>query len=309
MGSSAGAEARQVRPSELATVVVLAITVAVGCVLLGSWQYGRYQNKTERLDRIQRNYDARPVPVGVVLPDPGRPLDQRDEWRPVQVEGRYLAEATVLVRNRPRPATGDADPVYGFVVVTALELSDGRVLWVDRGWVPNAVDGARAGVVPDRAPAPPTGAVVAVVTLRPSEPDRGGQLPAGQVASIAVPRLTAGLADSDVVVPQIDPRRVYQTAYGALRSQTPPATSTPVPQPRPQVDGSRGINASYAVQWLVFAGLALGFPVWWWRTHRDSGSGPGASGTRRRGPTRRRTSWLGADEEAEQAEIDRAAPQ
>ena len=36
----------------------------------------------------------------------------------------------------------------------------------------------------------------------------------------------------------------------------------------PELDGGEGINASYAVQWLLFAVAALGFPYWFVRRGR-----------------------------------------
>jgi len=51
-------------------------------------------------------------------------------------------------------------------------------------------------------------------------------------------------------------------AYGVLVSETPPASPAPALLDRPVVDGGEGINASYAVQWALFALMGLAFPVW-----------------------------------------------
>jgi hypothetical protein len=53
-------------------------------------------------------------------------------------------------------------------------------------------------------------------------------------------------------------------AYGQLAGETPPVATAPDPLGRPVLDGGEGINASYAVQWGLFAAMGLGFP-WWWR--------------------------------------------
>jgi hypothetical protein len=42
-------------------------------------------------------------------------------------------------------------------------------------------------------------------------------------------------------------------------------------------DGGEGINASYAVQWAVFALLGLGFPIWVVRRRRDAAAEDAAS--------------------------------
>ena len=102
-------------------------------------------------DRVEQNYDAPAVPLTEVLGDDDV-LDPDDEWRPVTLQGEYLADEQLLVRNRPHGGTS------AFEVLVPFRDVDGRVLIVDRGWVPPG-----EGDVPDAIPAPPSGEVTRCV--------------------------------------------------------------------------------------------------------------------------------------------------
>lgn len=236
---------------------VLAVTVALACVALGRWQWSRYQEKDQRKQLIERNFAAPVVPLAAVVPSPRSALARDDEWRPVRLSGRYAVDRTVLVRNRPRDV-GDTAPAYGYEVLVPLVLDDGSALLVDRGWVPSGMTGPNPAQAPDAVPPPAAGRVAVVVRLRPSEPVRQARTSAGQVGSIAVDQVAAstGLA-------------LYRP-YGVLVSESPTSVPAPALIGKPALDGGEGINASYAVQWLVFAALALGLPIWWrWRLRRQ----------------------------------------
>jgi cytochrome oxidase assembly protein ShyY1 len=236
---------------------LLAVLFAVACVGLGRWQWHRYEDKHARSQLVERNYGAAPVPLAELQPAADAPFDPKQQWRQVVATGRYDAERTVLVRNRPHRA-GSNDPTYGYEVLVPLRLPDGSALLVDRGWVPNGLRGSNPGQRPDAVPDPPTGEVRVVVRLRPSEASRTRQLPPGQVASIAVPRV------AEVTGLPLRP------AYGALVSESPAPAAAPAPLDPPERDGNEGINASYAVQWALFALLGLGFPVWLRRRQREA---------------------------------------
>ena len=228
---------------------LLALVFATACVLLGRWQLSRFQDKHERAQLVTRNYDAAPVPLAELLALPEAAFDPRRQWRTVTVSGTYDASATHLVRNRPRKG-GGADAVFGYEVLVPLRLDDGSALLVDRGWLPNGTRGSTPGQAPDAVPDPPAGRVEVVARLKSSEPQRGGDLPRRQVASIAVGDIAGRLGYP-----------VYP-AYGVLVRESPSVTPAPAALDRPVIDGGEGINASYAAQWVLFALLGLGFPVW-----------------------------------------------
>jgi cytochrome oxidase assembly protein ShyY1 len=236
---------------------LLAVLFAAACVGLGRWQLHRYQDKHARSQLVERNYGAAPVPLTDLLPQAGAPLDPTLQWRQVEATGTYDAEHTVLARNRPHRA-GSNDPAYGYEVLVPLRLADGSALLIDRGWLPSGSRGTNPAQAPDAVPTPPSGTVRVVARLRASEPVRDRRLPPGQVSSVAVPRIAemTGLP--------------LRAAYAALVSETPAPAVAPARLDPPDIDGNEGINASYAVQWVVFALLGLGFPLWLRRRQREA---------------------------------------
>jgi cytochrome oxidase assembly protein ShyY1 len=266
-------------------VSLLAVLVALACLALGRWQWHRFEDKHHRKQLVARNYDAAPVPLASVLKGTDTALEPALQWRQVRVVGRYDVDGTTLVRNRPRDIAGS--PVFGYEVLVPLVLDDGSALLVDRGWLPNGTTGNAPGQAPDTVPPPPPGRVEVVARLRPSEPRRTQRVPRGQVGSIAVRQ-----------VEQMLGRPLYG-AYGVLVSESPSAAAAPEPIGRPVLDGGEGINASYAVQWWLFAAMALGFPVWFARRRPGGGDSPGDGHSAGDGdpvPARRRRIWDDEDE-------------
>jgi cytochrome oxidase assembly protein ShyY1 len=258
---------------------LFAALLAAACVLLGRWQWGRHEARVARADLIQRNYDAPPVPVATVLPDPAAPLPADSEWRQVRLQGSYLADRTVLVRNRP------LDKTYGYAVVVPFRPTDGgAVLLVDRGWIPNGASGAR----PDAVPAPPGGQVTVVARLRPTEPALGRSAPAGQQQSIDVPGITATLGTPAVA-----------RAYGVLAAEVPAPSAAPRALARP--DGDLGSHLAYAVQW--WAGAVTAFVLLFVyaakEATRRTGSAPRATPQQVPARSRRRQRQGPTDEEWE----------
>jgi cytochrome oxidase assembly protein ShyY1 len=251
------------RHQQIIALALMAVIVALGCVALGRWQWHRYQDKHDRKQLVERNYDAAAVPLRDLLPGPDATLDPGLQWRPVRTVGRYDTQATTLVRNRPSDL-GGGGPTYGYEVLVPLVLDDGSALLVDRGWLPNGTTGSTPGRAPDTVPVPPAGQVEVVVRLRPGEPRRSEQAPQGQVGSIALDQVAA-----------LTGQRLYR-AYGVLVSESPAPSSAPAALGRPELDGGEGVNASYAVQWVVFALLALGFPFWYVRRQRALAEGASA---------------------------------
>lgn len=222
-------------------VVALGLVVATACVLLGRWQWTRHVARADAAALVTGNYDAAPVPLAELLP-PGTGLDPDDEWRAVSVGGRYVDDATVVLRNRPvggRPAVHVLTP---FVV----DPDDGgpAVLVVDRGWLAAGSEESDDGV-----PAAPEGEVDLVVRLRPTEP-AGRAGPPGQVYRVDPPAvLRAGDAvDAVGALPVLG-------AYGVLAVEDPSVEPAPTVLPAP--DTSLGSHLSYAFQWWAFAVGAL----------------------------------------------------
>ncbi|TXK17604.1 SURF1 family protein [Homoserinibacter sp. GY 40078] len=257
--------------------LALTIVFALACGLLSWWQWSRRAEAVSEIARIEANYDADPRPIAEVLPDDVWDVDA--EWTPVVLQGEYLAEDQVLVRNRVR----NGSP--GFEQLIPLLQDDGTVVIVDRGWLPLG-DGEDA--LPDAVPTPPSGHVEVVARLRPSEPELPGRsAPDGQIPSIHVPTM---LDDLDAAT--------YESAYGALVSEDPAPAVAPLAAERPAED--EGPHLSYALQWIAFGVLAFVGLFWAWRRERRIAALPAEEQAAARAPRREH-----ADADVEDAILDR----
>lgn len=193
------------RLTRWAVYVLIAIGFAVACVFLSNWQFERNETRAAQIELVEENYDAKPVPLSDLIGEDGA-LDPSDEWRPVILQGEYLADQQLLVRNRPHGGTS------AFEVLVPFRDVDGRIFIVDRGWVPPG-----DGDAPDSVPAPPEGEAEVTVRLRPGEqvPASGRGAPEGQVPTINLPTI-ADLVDGDVIT----------GAYGRMISEDPAGAGT-----------------------------------------------------------------------------------
>ncbi len=95
---------------------------------LGRWQLQRAAEKEQYVAAIQEKMSY-PVLHNTQLITASHP----EQWvhQPVQLQGRWLAQRTVLLDNRQMNGR------VGFFVLTPLLLSDANwVVWVQRGWIP-----------------------------------------------------------------------------------------------------------------------------------------------------------------------------
>ena len=208
--------------------LVVATVFAISCVLLSEWQFDRRAHRVEQIELVKQNYDAPAVELGSFEASVG------SKWRPVTLEGRYLVDLQLLVRNRPQ----NGQP--GFETLVPFQTLKGDVFIVSRGWLPT---GSKTDS-PDRVPMPSI--EVQVITARlvafESKPDRDA--PAGQVAGI-------NLAELENKV-QVDFRTDW---YLRMASEADAPAEMPLPLLKPSTD--EGNHLSYALQWLLFG--ILGF--------------------------------------------------
>lgn len=227
------------RPSWIAFHLLVIVGI-VAMVNFGLWQLDRLdQRRTFNAEVIDRS--ALPVaPVAQLLPAGGATSAdavRELEWRAASARGVYRPDEQFLVVNRSQ--NGRA----GYNVVTPMTLPDGRLLVVNRGFVPLGFD----------PPDPPAGEVTVGGVLRPSEQRRTGQLsdPADgvllEVQRIDLERLATQLGD-DALPMYLD----------LLESD--PAELPGLPEPVIWPDLSEGPHLSYAVQWFIFAAsVAVGW--------------------------------------------------
>ncbi|WP_110589196.1 SURF1 family protein [Microbacterium suaedae] len=228
--------------------VAVAIAFALVCAVLSHWQFSRNEERTEANRLISENYDAAPVPLSELMTG-SDDFDPGDEWRPVALTGRYLANEQLLARNRAQGGTA------AYEVIVPFQLDDGRILAVDRGWVPPAYSGGA-----EEVPAPPQGETTVIARLRPSEPlpSSGRGAPEGQLPTIHAPSVAAQTGGDAIT-----------TAYAILVSEDPAPAEAPQALAAPEEDP--GPHLSYAIQWILFAIMGFAFIGYMIRTEIRAG--------------------------------------
>jgi cytochrome oxidase assembly protein ShyY1 len=251
------------RAGRWAMYISLAIAFAIACAFLSNWQFSRNEERATQLALVERNYDATPVPLGELIPA-GAELDPAHEWRPVELTGSYVTDDQLLVRNRPHGGTS------AFEVLVPFRLDDGRVLLIDRGWVPPGDDQP----VPDAVPEAPKGTVTVVARLQGGEPlpASGRTAPDGQVPTINLPLV------AEAVSPATGDD-LETSAYGIVVSEDPAPGTMPTALESPSEDP--GPHLSYAIQWILFAIMGfvfIGYVIRTERRHRREDAEEAAAG-------------------------------
>ncbi|TAK69610.1 MAG: SURF1 family protein [Actinomycetota bacterium] len=240
------------------TVTVLLAIVAFG--LLSRWQWSRAEAKrAERAAVVDRSaHGATPIDQvlaatdasGTAVTGAGE-LGADVEWRSVTATGRYEPASTVLVRKRP------LNGANGFWVATALRTDTGRLLWINRGWIPATADATAV----QRAPDPPAGLVTVTGRLRAPQSGPSAQprdLPAGQVTDLDIAMLSRrddAAADNGTTASASGGGSPVYPAYLELTGSDPADSAALTVLPPPDIDDTR--NLSYAVQWILFALVAV----------------------------------------------------
>ncbi|MEJ5989814.1 SURF1 family protein [Ramlibacter sp. PS3R-8] len=110
--------------------IAIAAVVGIGVTAsLGTWQWGRGQQRTALHDAMTARAGSAPVTIPELVA--ARGVDPALLHRPVVIRGSWIAERTVFLDNRQMNA------VPGFYVVTPLRIEGSEaVILVQRGWAP-----------------------------------------------------------------------------------------------------------------------------------------------------------------------------
>ncbi|CAB4667482.1 unannotated protein [freshwater metagenome] len=204
---------------------LLVIGVIVGFGLLSQWQWSRAEAK--RIDRIALESASFASPTA--LPEK-RILKDSQEWSRFNVTGRFVATDQVVVRKRPLNGTN------GFWVMTIFETNTGIALWVNRGWMPARGIATQMPAIPQPVTTPQT----ITGAWRNFEAASSAQL--------------SGLPKGMVPAPAAEVLPIQGSVPGYLVI-TNPAQSGLELIPTPEIDETQ--NVSYAVQWILFAAVAI----------------------------------------------------
>lgn len=235
------------RPAALASHLLVLAVVGI-LVTLGQWQVQRLEERRDQNERLEERLAAPPVDVTDLASRPALD-DAALEYRRVTVTGTYLPEEELLLEGRQLRGQSGRDSFL------PLQLEDGTLVLVRRGWVPRDL-----GPPPLEDAAPPAGEITVEGYLERSVPEPGfgpRNPPEGELAVIHVP-------DVDRIAEQL-PGPTFPMIVRLTAQDPPPVASEPVaargldalPAIHPQEPFDEGSHLSYAIQWHTFALLAL----------------------------------------------------
>ena len=210
----------------LFTIVLVAVMVG-----LGFWQLDRHNERATFNDAVRARAQVEPRSPDEVLSIDSNLANL--EWYPLTATGEYLPDADTLLVNVSQNGQAGVDPV------SALQLDDGRILLVNRGFIPLA----------ETVPAPPEGRVTILGRVRVSDERERGELSDAvegtlrEIQRIDIPRLAAQLPGE--VLP------VYVDLLGSNPADSPMLSRIADPQL------TLGPHLSYVMQWWIFSLCAV----------------------------------------------------
>jgi cytochrome oxidase assembly protein ShyY1 len=209
---------------------LLVIILVVVMVNLGFWQLHRLESRREFNAEVRARSAEPVVPIETIVTDTTDPADV--QWRTVTVTGSYLPDEQVVIVNRAQ------EGITGVNVVTPMELADGRLVLINRGFVPDT----------EPVPPPTSGQVEVTGRLRETQKRSLGGLTEAdgeltELFRVDIPRLAEQLPGPVVPV------------YVDLLSADPAQGSFPIRLPDPEL--SEGSHLSYMFQWWIFSVCAI----------------------------------------------------
>ncbi|MCT7352269.1 SURF1 family protein [Streptomyces sp. 15-116A] len=222
-------------------ITLVALLLVPTMIRLGIWQMDRYEERSARNQLVADALAAKPVPVEE-LAAPGHTVTRTERYRTVTATGRFDTDDEVVVRRRT-----NADDQVGFHVLTPFVLKDGRILLVNRGWVP----GASQTEFPE-VPPPPGGELTIEGRLMPDETTEASGI-----------KDLEGLPDRQIMLinSEQEARRLDAQVLGGYLAQTAPEPKGDIPEQlgNPGKENAP-LNYAYALQWWLFAAAV---PVGW----------------------------------------------
>ncbi|MEU6380576.1 SURF1 family protein [Streptomyces sp. NPDC046909] len=223
-------------------LTLVALVLIPTMIRLGIWQMHRYEERSARNQLVSDALSADPVPVEDMT-SAGHTVTREERYRSVTAKGHFDTEDEVVVRRRT-----NSDDEVGYHVLTPFVLNDGKVLLVNRGWVPT---GATQTAFP-KVPAAPAGEVTVTGRLMPDETTEASGI-----------KNLKGLPDRQIMLissEQQAQRLGKQVLGGYIALTTPePKGDTPELLGKPGKENAP-LNYAYAYQWWLFA---AGVPIGW----------------------------------------------
>lgn len=222
-------------------LTILMIIASIGSVMLGEWQYGRYEEKVAAAEQLTRTWD-----------NPAVSLDEisgpEDEWQLTEMTGEFVDGSQVLLRGR---SVNSMPAVHVIALFTTERAGEPRTVIVDRGWVYQSQaegDGSTEGYVPE----PPEGSITMEARMRPPENAFDRDPPEGYIYTLNTDQVLAGIPESVTAgLPEVVDGRFIMV------EDQPGSGVEGAPRPYPKPSTSLGSHLAYAWEWRFFAVAAL----------------------------------------------------
>ena len=209
---------------------LVALLLIIFTLWAAQWQYHRGVDRHERNTLIAKQSTMSSIDLPNTIEDPSKL-----EWRQIRTTGRFTPDKQILLRNRY------FEGQYGYEVLTLFTNVQGKIFWVDRGWVKAGANATTAPITPPI----PTVQVDIVGRLR-----LGTSLPSGTF--FALPCGGKSGITSEV---NAQSRENTEDFYIDLLSGSMPTLTPDVSAQLPEL--SDGPHMAYALQWIFFGGLVV----------------------------------------------------
>jgi cytochrome oxidase assembly protein ShyY1 len=219
-------------PLALFKTLIALILVAL-CIWAAQWQFQRGIDRQDRNDTIEAQLTLPALDV-TEIPSKDSSQIEKFEWRTINATGTFKSDQQILLKNRY------FEGKYGYEVLTRYSLSDGRFVWVDRGWV---IAGKDAQTAPE-VTAVPKGEVSIVARVRLDK-----SLPVG--AFFALPTSGTGMISKLNAQTGFASEGFYLDLISGSDSSLTPEAPALIPQL------SDGPHLAYSLQWVFFGGLVV----------------------------------------------------
>lgn len=222
-------------------LVAALLAFAALFVGMGLWQVQRLAWKEALIARVDNGLRAPPVGVGNLPRALAGDQAKGMEYRRLAARGEWITQATTLV-------AGPSSMGTGYWALTPLRLGDGRIVYVNRGFVPMGT--TRASVIAIT----PAGPADVVGLLRVSEPKGSFLRPNRPDADLWYARDIAAIAQKHGVAAEtgwfIDAQTIAMMADASALAKQPVAGLTVISFPNNHL--------GYAITWFTLALLCLG---------------------------------------------------
>jgi surfeit locus 1 family protein len=232
---------------------LIVVFLIVMCVSLGLWQLRRHDERADKNAAVQERSEQPVEDYDDLLAEVPDPESAR--YRPVTVTGAYVDDSDLLIDNRSN------EGLPGAWVMTLLRTDDDALVAVSRGFL-----GFDDGVL--TPPPTPEGEVTVTGTALPWDDACGIRTDddGRPIGSACVNRD----AMTTIAGEPVEPLAVQQVSSTA-------GAQGLVAVPLPELDA--GPHRSYAVQWFIFATIAVvGYPLVLRKVARDKARAAATTG-------------------------------